>query len=60
VGKPAYPRAEWVGRLLAAAPTGMRLAAHVCSSWAKEICKGQFPGKLDLAGFGRVQLNLEA
>jgi hypothetical protein len=57
-GRPTLPSCAWVERLRQQAPEGMRLSGHICSSWAKEICAGRWPAKLNLERFARAQLNI--
>jgi hypothetical protein len=57
-GRPMFPSPAWVDRLRGVAGEGMRLSAHVCSTWAKAVCAGHWPAKLRVEGFGRVQLNI--
>lgn len=65
VGSYRFPSFEWVGRLKeAAAKNPMRLSAHLCGRWVRDILRGnmnlleEHPGLLD--GFQRVQLNFHA
>jgi hypothetical protein len=56
--RPTFPSDAWVERLRRRAPEGMRLSGHVCSTWAREVCTGRWPAKLNLERFGRAQLNI--
>lgn len=39
-------------------PERLRLSAHLCSTWAKEVCVGRWPARVRLQGFRRAQLNI--
>lgn len=64
-GKPRFPSAQWLGRLLAArqaapgGPASVRLAAHLCGAALNAVLGGDssLPESLATAGFGRLQLN---
>lgn len=53
---PRYPSLPWIGRLEG---RGLRLAAHICGSWASEIASGKGT-EIDhlLGSFQRVQVNI--
>src|SRR5579862_1845326 len=57
-GRPTLPSRSWIERLCQQSPQGMRLSGHVCSNWAREICAGRWPEKLNLQRFQRAQLNI--
>jgi hypothetical protein len=63
LGVPRYPTRPWVERLAAASSGGrMRLSAHLCGAWVRELLvKGEFGWSVAhrplLPAFGRVQLN---
>jgi hypothetical protein len=61
VGTPRYPGSAWLDELKLvhdAAPQGLRLAAHLCGSLAREAMGGLARvGKSGLQVFDRVQLN---
>ena len=50
---PLFPNADTIEKLRGA---GLRLSAHVCDSYARDIAAGEKP-RLNLAGFSRVQVN---
>lgn len=54
-GVPLFPAAAVRAAFLAA--KGLRLAAHVCGTWAREIVTGPDAAGFDPAGFRRVQVN---
>ena len=50
---PLFPNADTIEKLRGA---GLRLSAHVCDNFARDIAAGEKP-RLNLAGFSRVQVN---
>ena len=52
-GSPLFPAAQQIDRFRAA---GVRLCAHICGIYAREIATGHAPD-LNLAGFSRIQVN---
>jgi hypothetical protein len=52
-GSPLFPDARQIDRFRSA---GVRLCAHLCGSYAREIALGLEP-PLNLAGFSRIQVN---
>lgn len=52
-GRPLFPTARQIDRFRAA---GVRLCAHICGTYAREIAGGLSP-ELNLAGFSRIQVN---
>ena len=52
-GSPLFPSAQQIDRFRAA---GVRLCAHICGIYAREIAAGHAPD-LNLAGFSRIQVN---
>ena len=59
---PRYPSPAWIDRLLAAAPVGMMLSAHLCGAWVRDVLAGNYQWWLDHKAlhsrFGRVQFDL--
>lgn len=44
MGRPRFPSADWLARLIdACAGKGMRFAGHICGAWVKEIMLGNWP-----------------
>ncbi len=61
VTRPRYPTLPWVnGHLQRLKQHGVRFSAHICGQWAKQICRGHFPGEVPLDLFQRIQLNISA
>ncbi|MFV3075566.1 hypothetical protein [Niveispirillum fermenti] len=54
-GVPLFPASEVRAAFLAA--DGLRLTAHVCGTWAREIVTDPDTAGFDPAGFRRVQVN---
>lgn len=56
-GKPRYPKREWIRSLDG---KGLRLAAHLCGVWARDVVEGRDPDMWDgaLSAFSRVQINV--
>ncbi|MCG8370090.1 MAG: phosphoribosylanthranilate isomerase, partial [Proteobacteria bacterium] len=52
-GRPLFPSAQQIDRFRSA---GVRLCAHICGIYAREIAGGLNPD-LNLAGFSRIQVN---
>lgn len=57
-GRPRYPDARWILELNNGRTEHLRLSGHICGTWAKCICAGQFPEGVDVRMFQRVQLNV--
>jgi hypothetical protein len=65
-GNSRFPSMPWMKELakaLAENPT-MKLSGHLCGSWVRDLCKGQWTFVEDTQGlieiFGRIQLNFHA
>ncbi|MBW3243440.1 hypothetical protein KUV57_12270 [Epibacterium sp. DP7N7-1] len=57
-GKPRYPSRGWIEQ---AQTSGLRLAAHICGEWAKQIVQtGASDLDHALQGFDRAQINTSA
>lgn len=54
MGTPRYPSRPWINRV---AKAGLRLSAHLCGSWARDVARGHLLAPFSTADFGRVQIN---
>jgi hypothetical protein len=64
-GTPRYPSAQWITELWEASHAGLRLSAHLCGKWVRElILDGNFSWRQDVGQafdmFERIQLNFHA
>ncbi len=60
-GQPRYPSAQWVSRMMGIAGGRIKLAAHICGGYSRELLETgtirQLAPLLAEGAFGRVQIN---
>lgn len=63
-GRPRYPTMKWLEDLLSVASAGLKLSAHLCGRWVRDLCLGKPSFLLDRPGvtdsFQRAQINFHA
>lgn len=64
-GTARYPSAEWIEKLWMASSQGLRLSAHLCGKWVRDlVLEGDFSWKKNIGQpfgmFHRIQLNFHA